>query len=46
MRILFEGYAAVGPFDIGPTNTFYSFNPIEGLRLRVGGRTNAKFSEK
>ncbi len=46
VRILFEGYAAAGPIDIGPTNTFYSFNTIEGLRLRVGGRTNAKFSEK
>ena len=45
VRILFEGYAPVGGFDIGPMNTFYSFNPIEGFRLRLGGRTNLKFSQ-
>jgi hypothetical protein len=45
MRFLFEGYTPVGGFDIGPANTFYSFNPIEGFRFRLGGRTNLKFSE-
>ena len=44
LRFVFEGYTPIGGFDLGPVNTFYSFNTIEGLRLRVGGRTNVKFS--
>jgi hypothetical protein len=40
------GYKGVGPFDIGPANAFYSFNPVEGFRLRVGGRTNIDFSKR
>lgn len=44
MKFVFEGYSPIGGFDLGPVNTFYSFNPIEGLRVRVGGRTNVKFS--
>ncbi len=43
---LLEGYKPIGGFEIGPVNTFYSFNPIEGLRLRLGGRTTPKFSER
>ena len=45
LRFLFEGYTPFGGFDLGPVNTFYSFNTIEGFRLRLGGRTNMKFSE-
>jgi Family of unknown function (DUF5686)/CarboxypepD_reg-like domain len=44
-RFVFEGYTPVGGFDIGPANTFYSFNQIEGFRGRLGGRTNTKFSQ-
>lgn len=40
------GYKAAGPFDIGPVNAFYSFNPVEGFRLRFGGRTTPKFSKR
>ena len=43
---LFSGYKSFGPFDLGPTNTFYSFNPVEGFRLRAGGRTNPAFSKR
>lgn len=45
-RILFEGYHSIGDggFDIGPVNTFYSFNDVEGFRGRLGGRTNLKFA--
>ncbi|MBV6440979.1 MAG: carboxypeptidase-like regulatory domain-containing protein [Haliscomenobacteraceae bacterium CHB4] len=45
-RILFEGYHSVadGGFDVGPVNTFYSFNDVEGFRGRLGGRTNLKFA--
>ncbi|WP_276483962.1 DUF5686 and carboxypeptidase-like regulatory domain-containing protein [Paraflavitalea pollutisoli] len=43
---LLAGYKAAGPFDIGPVNAFYSFNPVEGFRLRFGGRTTPKFSNR
>ncbi len=46
LSFLFTGYTDVGPVDIGPVNAFYSFNTIEGFRLRFGGRTNLKFHEK
>ncbi len=46
MRLLMDSYFTVGPVEIGSTNTFYSYNAIEGDRLRFGGRTNLKFSEK
>lgn len=44
--IFFTGYKDVGPIDIGPIAAFYSFNDVEGFRLRVGGRTNLKFHKK
>lgn len=44
--LLLAGYKDFGPFEIGPVNTFYSFNDVEGFRMRVGGRTTTRFSEK
>ncbi len=41
-----EGYINVGPIDIGPFNSFFSFNAVEGSRLRLGGRTSDQLSEK
>ena len=46
IALLFSGYQPVGPVDIGPIAAFYSFNPVEGLRLRFGGQTNLNFSKK
>lgn len=43
---LFSGYKSFGPFEVGPANTFYSFNPVEGFRLRLGGRTTPEFSKR
>jgi hypothetical protein len=43
---LLAGYKSAGPFDIGPVNAFYSFNPVEGFRPRFGGRTTPKFSKR
>lgn len=44
---IFAGYKSIGPnFEIGPANTFYSFNPVEGLRLRLGGRTTPQLSKR
>ncbi|MFO0323289.1 MAG: DUF5686 family protein, partial [Bacteroidota bacterium] len=45
--VLFAGYKTITPyFDVGPLSTFYSFNPVEGFRLRAGGRTTNAFSKK
>lgn len=43
--LLLAGYKGFGPWELGPVNTFYSFNPVEGFRLRVGGRTTPKFND-
>lgn len=43
--LLLAGYKTVGMVDIGPVNTFYSFNDVEGLRLRAGIRTNPKLAK-
>ncbi len=44
--LLLAGYKQAGPFEIGPASTFYSFNPVEGFRLRFGGRTTTHFSTR
>ncbi|QNF34392.1 carboxypeptidase-like regulatory domain-containing protein [Adhaeribacter swui] len=45
--LLIAGYKKAGPkIEIGPVATFYSFNPVEGFRLRFGGRTTPNFSKK
>ena len=46
VSFLSTGYTSVGKFDIGPINSFYSGNAVEGFRLRFGGRTNIKFHPK
>lgn len=40
------GYVEVGQFDLGPWPFLASFNNIEGIRTRIGGRTNEHFSLK
>jgi len=45
VMLFVAGYWNFNKIDIGPVNTFYSFNEIEGFRLRVGGRTSEKFSK-
>lgn len=48
--ILAKGFVGTGikghksPFDIGPVNTFISYNSLEGLRLRAGGMTTGALS--
>lgn len=46
VKMLADGYVSPGGVDIGPINTFSSFNPIEGYRPRFGGRTNHKISKR
>lgn len=44
--LILSGYKQAGPVEIGPVNTFYSFNPVEGFRLRLGGRTTERLSKR
>ncbi len=44
--IFLAGYKSMGPVEIGPVNTFYSFNEVEGFRLRFGGRTTPEFNKR
>ncbi|TDQ11357.1 DUF5686 and carboxypeptidase-like regulatory domain-containing protein [Pedobacter metabolipauper] len=44
--LLFVGYKDFGAFEVGPVNTFYSFNDVEGFRLRLGGRTTTALSKR
>lgn len=46
VTLFFAGYKDFGPFEVGPVNTFYSFNSTEGLRLRLGGRTTPALSKR
>lgn len=45
ITIFGTGFYKTGWFEWGMVGTFLSYNDIEGLRLKVGGRTNLKFSE-
>jgi hypothetical protein len=46
MMLVLGGYKDYGYFEIGPVVSFCSYNPIEGFRLRLGGRTTPKMSRK
>ena len=43
--ILVAGHKKVNNFEIGPYTNLVSYNAIEGLRLRFGGRTSNLFSK-
>lgn len=41
-----SGFTPTHPIETGPLSTFYSYNPIEGSRFKIGGRTSTNFSER
>lgn len=43
--LLVAGYKKVNNFEIGPYSNLVSYNRIEGMRLRFGGRTSDIFSK-
>ncbi|HQQ93416.1 MAG TPA: DUF5686 family protein [Bacteroidia bacterium] len=43
--LVMTGYKQYNNFEIGPYSNMISYNQIEGLRLRFGGRTSEKFSK-
>lgn len=45
VKTLIGGYADVGPVQIGPIDATYTFNSIEGTRVRLGGRTTPLFNK-
>jgi hypothetical protein len=42
--IFVSGYKVVNNFEIGPYFNLVSYNRVEGVRTRFGGRTSSKFS--
>ena len=46
INILFNGYKTIGKIDWGPYALLYGYNVLEGHRVRVGAKTNFKFSKK
>lgn len=38
------GYKSVGKVDVGPIGSFYTFDPVEGQRLKLGGRTTPRLN--
>lgn len=46
MVLIFAGYEDLGKIEIGPVSTFYSYNPVEGSRFRIGGRTTMKYNPR
>ena len=44
--ILTSGWIDCNWYELGTVATFVSWNEIEGLKLRIGGRTTTKFNEK
>ncbi|MGZ4089134.1 MAG: DUF5686 family protein [Bacteroidia bacterium] len=43
--LLVAGYKKVNNFEIGPYSNLVSYNKVEGLRMRFGGRTSDVFSK-
>ena len=45
VMVLTTEFLNLGKFEIGPIGNFYSFNPVEGSRIRFGGRTTPEFNK-
>ena len=46
ITLIATGFKPYGPVEVGPFGTFYSFNDVEGSRVRLGGRTTTEFSTR
>jgi len=46
ITLLTTGFLNLNKIEIGPDESFYSYNPVEGSRFRFGGRTTPAFSKK
>ncbi|MGB1216320.1 MAG: DUF5686 family protein [Saprospiraceae bacterium] len=45
-QTLVTGYKTFGPVDVGPYFSTYSYDKIQGHRVRLGARTSNQFSKK
>lgn len=46
VQTLATGYKVLGPIELGPYSSIYSFNPIEGHRFSIGMQTSNDFSKQ
>lgn len=46
VTLFVNGHYEMKYVDLGPYFTAFSFNQVEGARLRIGGRTNSDFSTR
>lgn len=44
--LLLTSYKQAGPVEFGPVEYTYTYNQLEGSRVRVGGRTSRELSER
>lgn len=46
ITMLISGFLNLGYIELGTVTSFYSYNEVEGSRIRFGGRTSTDFSKK
>lgn len=46
ITMLISGFLNLGYVELGTVTSFYSYNEVEGSRIRFGGRTSTDFSKK
>ncbi len=46
IQLIVTGYKVMGKVEVGPYSSMYSYNPVEGHRFRLGGRTSNAFSTR
>lgn len=46
IMLLTTSFLDLGKIELGPCGSFYSYNSVEGSRVRFGGRTTPEFSKK
>lgn len=46
IQTIVTGYKILGPIELGPYSSIYSFNPIEGHRFAIGMQTSNDFSKR
>jgi hypothetical protein len=46
VMLLTTDFLNLGKIEMGPFDSFYSFNSVEGSRFKIGGRTTPAFSKK
>ena len=44
-KTILSGYQTLGIFELGPYLRTVSYNPLDGLRFRLGAKTNKRFSK-